>query len=584
MTSSKMHIERPAKTGDIAYQRRPDDTSIAAKAEQSITAATIDEAAKLHGVQYSASERELLLETISGQLAAVETVRSIARPIDLQPAIVFDPRLPGTEYRKQRNEVRLAAGDPGPLPSSDDDIAFASVTALSWWIRVGALSSARLTEIYLARIARLAPALKCFVTVTGDIARAQARLMDEELRMGRYRGRLHGIPYGLKDVFDTAGIPTTWGSSLYANRIPPADATIVTQLREAGAVLLGKLATAELANGYEWFGGACMSPWNLEEPAGGSSSGSGSATAAGLCAFSIGTDSLGSIINPADRCGVVGLRATFGRVPVKGSMPLTPSLERIGPLCRTVEDAAVVLAVLNGPDPSSASSVDVGFEYDAHCDLRLKVGYSPAWFKEIGYAPGTGVPASKAHLDVLPALEKLGAQLVEIQLPPLPYDSLFTLLEVETAAIFEHLTLTDVDDRLVKQGPFAWPNIWRKARLLSAVDYLQLERFRRQVMWVMGDVFSEVDMLVAPTYGSYQLLWITNFTGHPGVTVRVGFQNSPTRAMNFVVDDPAGPTFRIPQNITLHGRLYEEGTILAVARALEREFDVWQERPPVTAG
>jgi Asp-tRNA(Asn)/Glu-tRNA(Gln) amidotransferase A subunit family amidase len=419
------------------------------------------------------------------------------------------------------------------------------------------------------------------VTVTDETAISQARQRDRELAEGRCRGPLHGVPYGLKDVFDTAGIRTTWGSSLYADRVPDSDAAIVTMLRDAGAVLLGKLATAELANGYEWFEGACTNPWNTEEPAGGSSSGSGSATAMALCAFSIGTDSLGSILNPADRCGVVGLRPTFGRVPVKGGMPLTPSLERIGPLCRSVEDAALVLAAINGPDPTSATSIDMGFEYRARGDLRgLKIGYSPGWFERIGYGDGGGVSVSAAHRTALTSLRSLGAEVIEVTWPRLPYESLFALLEVESAAVFEELTLDGSDDRLVKQGPFAWPNIWRKARMMSAVDYLQIERFRRQLMYAMDALYEQVDALVAPTYGSYQLLWAMNFTGHPGLTLRVGFDESPTRAMNFTVENPAGPKRKVPQNVTLHGRLFEEGKLLAIGRLLEKASSAWRDRPP----
>ena len=256
----------------------------------------------------------------------------------------FDPRLPGERYLQQTNGLRLGSTHEVPLPRDDTAVAYAPVTQLSNWIRTGQLTSLRLTEIYLERITNIAPRLYCYITVSADVARAQAKAMDAELKAGKYRGPLHGVPYSLKDVFDTAGIRTTWGCALYRDRIPAEDATIVRMLREAGAVLLGKAAMGELADGWEWFGGTCRNPWNLEEPSGGSSAGSASATAAALCAFSIGTDSLGSILEPADRCGIVGLRPTYGRVPVHGGMPLTPSLERIGPLCRTVEDAALVLA------------------------------------------------------------------------------------------------------------------------------------------------------------------------------------------------------------------------------------------------
>ena len=546
-----------------------------------ITEQTLAEAEKLHGLDYAQKERAQLLRTIRSQIAAVKALRQIPRGLDLQPALIFDPRLPGVEYPAQKNKIVLAAGDPGPLPGKEIDIAFAPVTALARWIKTGELTSRRLTQIYLDRIERIAPKLFCFITVTRELALRQAEAMDEELAQGKHRGPLHGIPYGLKDVFDTAGIRTTWGSLIYQDRIPEKDAAVVVMLREAGAVLLGKLATGELANGTEWFGGNCRNPWNPEEPAGGSSTGAGSATAAGLCAFSIGTDSLGSILNPADRCGVVGLRATFGRVPVRGGMPLTPSLERIGPLCRAVEDAALVLAAINGFDPSSAASIDLGFEYDGGLDIRrLKVGYSPKWFEQVGFGPGASMPAGKAHLNALEVLKGLGVGLVEVELPPFPYGILLQNLYVESAAVFEELTLSGQDDRIKAQLDYSWPNHWREARLMSAVDYLQMERFRRRVMEAMDDLFNKVDALFLPTYGSFDLFLVTNFTGHPGLTLRAGLDQSPTRAISPVPIDLNGPKKTITQNVAFHGRLFEEGKILALGRALEAKLNVWHHRPP----
>jgi Asp-tRNA(Asn)/Glu-tRNA(Gln) amidotransferase A subunit family amidase len=395
---------------------------------------------------------------------------------------------------------------------------------------------------------------------------------------------LHGIPYSLKDVFDTAGIPTTWGSALYRDRIPEEDAAIVRMLAVAGAVLLGKAAMGELAYGFEWFGGSCRNPWNTDEPAGGSSAGSAAATAAGLCAFSIGTDSLGSILNPADRCGIVGLRPTFGRVPIKGSMPLTPTLERIGPLCRGVEDAALVLAAINGFDPDSANSLDYGFAYDAALDVRkLRVGYSPKWFEQIGFNPDHTVTVSSAEHTALTALSDLGVTLVEVELPNQPYGCLLEHINVESAAIHEELTLTGGDVELIDQA--AWPLGWRKARMLSAVDYLQIERFRRQIMQQMHEMFRTVDVLFGPTYGSFDLLMVANYTGQPGLTLRAGFAESPTRSMIvekfFSPADPQGPNQVITRNVTFHGRLFEEGPMLALARALESRLAVWSRTPPV---
>lgn len=553
-----------------------------------ITPATIEEAEKLHAVRFTAAQREELVAAVPAQVDAITGLRRIHRPLTLQPALHFDPRLPGVRYLQQRDFVRLANANEAPLPRNDAAVAHAPVTHLSGWIRTGQLTSVRLTEIYLDRIANIAPRLYCYVTVCADLARAQAKAMDAELKAGKYRGPLHGVPYSLKDVFDTAGIPTTWGCALYRDRLPAQDATVVRMLRDAGAVLLGKAATGELANGWDWFGGKCRNPWNTEEPSGGSSAGSAAATAAGLCAFSIGTDSLGSILEPADRCGIVGLRPTFGRVPVKGGMPLTPSLERIGPLCRTVEDAVLVLAAINGYDPSSASSIDTGFAYDASLDLStLRVGYSPDWFKRISFetghsvsSEGDSIPVTSVEHTALQVLGELGVKLVPVQLPDLPYPALLELLSVEAATVFEELTLSGRDAELVV--PYGAQS-WRKARLLSAVDYLQIERFRRQVMQMMQELFSTVDVVFGPTYGSFDLLMIANFTGHPGVTLRAGFVESPARSGDsfFGPADPRGLAHTVTRNMAFHGRLFEEGTMLAIARALESKLGVWQRHPAI---
>ena len=544
-----------------------------------ITAATIAEAEKLHGVTYTANERAALVQSIGDQVAGILQLRDVPRELSLQPAITFDPRLPGVSYPAQEDRIEMSASEPASLPDDEADIAYTSVRSQAHWIRTGQITSRRLTEIYLSRIEQLAPQLYCYITVTADHALTQADESDRELAAGRYRGELHGIPYGIKDCFDTAGIPTTWGAIPFQDRVPDQDARIVTMLREAGAVLLGKLATASLANGYRWYGGKVRNPWNTEEHAGGSSAGPGSATAAALCSFSIGTDSLGSILNPADQCGVVGLRATFGRVPTAGAMPLTPSLDRIGPLTRRVEDAVPVLAAINGPDPASASSIDMGFDYDADLDPgAIRVGYSEDWFREVGFGPGASTPVGNAHRDALDALRDLAVELVEVELPPFPYAVLIPNLYVEAATIYEALTLDGRDDLLPPEG---WPDAWRRVRLLSAVDYLQAERLRRHLMHEFHRIYEDVDILFAPTYGSFELLMAMNYTGHPGITLRAGLDQSPTRSAGPVPDDPDGEMHTITRNVAFHGRLFEEGKILALARALEERLGVYHHRPPI---
>jgi Asp-tRNA(Asn)/Glu-tRNA(Gln) amidotransferase A subunit family amidase len=546
-----------------------------------ITAHTIVEAEKLIAVRNDDTQREVLARTLPAQVSGVEALHTLPLPLELQPACMFNPRLPGVAYRTQANRLELVDSPIKELPARDVDIAFAPVTSLAHWIRGRKLTSRRLTEIYLERIARIDRQLYSFITVTPALALAQADQADREVAAGRYRGPLHGIPYGVKDVFDTAGIATTWGAALYRDRVPANDAAVVTKLRDNGAVLLGKLATGELANGVSWFGGMCRNPWNPEEPAGGSSCGPAAATAAGLCAFAIGTDSLGSILNPADRCGITGLRPTYGRVPVAGGMPLTPSLERIGPLTRCVEDAAVVLAAIHGPDAGSAGSFDPGFEYQGSRDLaELKVGYSPAWFKRIGFGGPDDTDVRPPHLHALEQMRTLGVRLVEVELPDLPYALLLNLLYVESASIFANLTLSGADSKLLNREDYSWPFGWRRARLLSAVDYYTLDRFRTLVMHEMHKLFERVDMLFAPTYGSFAMFMVMNFTGHPGVSFLAGRDQLPTRAVGPRPLDLAGPLHEVTQNVSLHGRLYEEGAILRVAHALERRLAVAPVRPP----
>jgi Asp-tRNA(Asn)/Glu-tRNA(Gln) amidotransferase A subunit family amidase len=549
-----------------------------------ITARTIAEAEKLHDLSFTPAQRQQLVTTIPNDLAGIRAIRQVSKERSLMPALHFDPRLPGKSYGPQADRLRLVGKVHEKMPTDPVAIAYASVRDQGHWLRTRQISSRRLTDIYLERIERIAPTLQCFITVTAELARSQADEADRELAAGRDRGALHGIPYGIKDVFDTAGVRSTWGAAAFKDRIAREDAAVVSRLRGAGSVLLGKLATGNLAFGSAWFGGDTRNPWNLAESAGGSSTGSGSATAAGLVAYSLGTDSLGSILNPADRCGVTGLRPTFGRVSTRNSMPLTPSLTRIGPITRSVEDAALVLAALNGHDPELVDSLPMGFAYDGSIDLsRLKVGYSPRWFESIGLDASAPSSTSPAQRSVPDALRELGVQLTEIELPHLPVTALIPLLFVEAAAVFEDFTLEQRDDQLVAgEAGLGWPHVWRQARLYSAVDYVQADRVRRLVMIEYDRLFERIDVLCGPLYGeSIELVAATNFTGHPGLTFRVGFSETPTRTILGAIADPAAARVRVTQNIAMHGRLFEEGAILGLARALEEKLGVWQERPPV---
>jgi Asp-tRNA(Asn)/Glu-tRNA(Gln) amidotransferase A subunit family amidase len=546
-----------------------------------VSGATFAEAERLAQVSTSAAEREMAAATWRRSMAPLLErrvgPRKVALAPDVAPATRWNPVLADVTSGPTRDAFVRSAGELVPLPATDADIAFAPVTQLSRWIERKALTAERLTTIYLNRIDQYDPKLRCVITLTRDVALAQARQADAEIRAGRYRGPLHGIPFGVKDLLDTAGIPTTYGAEPFRNRVPSADAVVVQRLHAAGAVLLAKLSLGALALNDIWFGGQTMNPWLLEEGASGSSAGPGAATAAGLVGFSIGSETGGSIVAPAMRCGVTGLRPTFGRVARTGAMTLCWSLDKLGPMTRTVEDAMLVLQAIHGPDRDDVSSVPSHLEFDATASAKgLRVGYFPAWMTE---SPATDV--DRAALD---AVRTLGMVPVEVTMPDWPYTSLQHILFAEAAAAFEELTLSGGLRTLKVQVPDAWPNLFREARFLSAVDFVQADRFRRRVATEMARVFSAVDLLLVPSLRD-EMLTLSNFTGHPSLTFRAGFVEV-SEARSDWAPDPKNPlpTFspprRVPHGVTLLGRLFEEGTVARGGLALERAFGVAGARPP----
>lgn len=541
-----------------------------------ITEADIEVAERLLAVAYTAQERAQMVGNLEGQIESAVARRKVELPNTVPMSLRFDPRLPGFEMPTA--EGVTGSRPDTQLPDSEDDIAFATLPQLGEWITSGTLTSRRLTEIYLDRIKRHNPHLWCFATVTPELALAEADAMDALTAKGQSRGPLHGIPYGVKDLFDTEGITTGWGAEPYQNRVPEGDARIVTLLREAGAVLLGKTTVGALAYNDIWYGGVTRNPFNIEEGSSGSSAGSASATAAGLCAFAIGTETLGSITSPSQRCGTTGLRPTFGRVSRAGGMALCWSLDKVGPICRGVEDTALVLAAINGGDPAELCSIHAPFAFDAGKGIDgLKLGYLPEAF---------GEGATEVDQAALEAAKALGIEVVEVSLPDLPYGALMNVVYAEAAAAFEHLTLTDADDTLTWQDDGAWPNTFRKARFLSAVDHVQLDRLRYLVMQALDQLFNEVDVLIGP-FMTGPMLVASNFTGHPCLHLRAGFENLGTRSPASLGEgklttgeaDESGETHRVPQGISLWGRLFDEGTILNLGQALEASLGVADERP-----
>lgn len=536
-------------------------------------------AERVAGVRHTAEERAQLLATLDEQLALVQQRRRFMPDNALAPACTFDPRLPGVRYDLEAAPLRLTARDSLPLPRDDEAIAFAPVTTLSGWLRDGQLTSERLTQLYLDRLRRHGPRLECVVTLLEERALEKAREADVELSQGKVRGPLHGVPWGAKDLFDVAGARTTWGAAPYRDRVSTEDATVVERLDEAGAVLVAKLSMGALAYGDRWFDGRTRNPWNLQEGSIGSSAGPAAATAAGLVGFALGTETLGSILSPSMRCGTVGLRPTFGRVSRAGAMALCWSLDKVGPLTRTIEDAALVLDAIRGQDARDPGSLeDVALPFDGERTVEgLKVGYDPRWFED----------AQAFDLDrrALGALRDAGVDLVELKLEAIPYDALLLILFAESAAAFEELTLTNDDDLLVWQEPEAWPNTFRRARFLSAVDVIQADRLRRRAMQELTATFQRVDALVSPTYAG-PLLVATNFTGHPALTVPVGLHRMPTRAGLLLSNDERagadarqGELHEVPHGLTLHGPLFREDTLLTLGLALERAVGILGLRP-----
>ena len=559
------------------------DDPIWAGFDDRITERTLAEAEKLFGLSFSEEERRLMLGggqveaedgKFASQLKSINSWRRFDKPNSLSPATVFDPRLPDVAYDEQDDGITLYHETLPDRPGDAESIAFASVKQQSYWLTSGQITSRELTDIYLDRIERHNTTLESFVTVTPDLARQQAEQADRERSSGNIRGPLHGIPYGMKDLADTAGIRTTWGANPYKDRVPETDAKIVGLLKATGAVMLGKTAMGALAWGDVWFGGITRNPWNTDEGSSGSSAGSASATAAGLCSFSIGTETWGSIVSPSERCGAIGLRPTHGRVSRDGCMALSWSLDKIGPICRYAEDTATILSAINGFDAADTGSLRHGFSYDGNVRLEnLTVGFDPRWFDN--------EKVRQPDIDALRALRESGVSMIELEMPDLPWDIMNPLGDVESAAAFEELTLSGRDDELRRQIEFSWPNSFRNSRFFSAVDYVQCDRLRRFVMQELHAFFGQVDAFFGPTHG-HHLTALTNLTGHPVISLRAGFEKIRTRPRYELPKESIGTDLhRIPRSVRLWGSLFEEGKLITIARALEARLGVAEERPPL---
>ena len=514
---------------------------------QRVSKEMLHQALELIGLQFTPEQETVMLPAVNRNLASYEGLRKIAAPLDTDPAFRFDPRLAGVRYPSGPSRFRLSRQARAPQKrswKSLEELAFLPVTELAPLVRSRQVSPVDLAKMYLARLKRYAPKLNCVITLTEELALGQAERAEREIRAGRYRGPLHGIPWGAKDLFATKGIPTTWGAEPYRQQIFQYDAAVVERLEQAGAVLVAKLSMGALAQGGLWFGGMTKTPWNTERTSSGSSAGSASATSAGLVGFGMGTETLGSIISPSIACGVTGLRPTFGRVSRYGAMALSWTMDKIGPLCRSVEDCAIVLRAVLGPDSRDQAVIDAPFDWTPDAPLGgLRVGYLKTEFDK---AQSESKPVYEQALETL---RKIGVRLEPVSLPELPAGPLRTILVAEAAAAFDDLTRDGGVNQLRGQAPGDWPNVFRTSRLIPAVEYLRAQRARTLLMRQMHELMSSWDVIVCLSGAS---LSVTNLTGHPQVVVPCGF----------IKDRPLGLLFT--------GRLYEEGTPLRLALAFER--------------
>ncbi len=521
-----------------------------------ITMQDIASAEKIVALHFTAKERKLMRENLEGNAAAFKKLHRVPLPNDVPPAVQFSPILPGMRFEKERKPFPPLNNTAIERPANLDDLAFYPVTALSELVRARKVTSMELTRMYLGRLKKYGPRLECVITLTEELALGQAKTADEEISAGRYRGPLHGIPWGAKDLLATKGIRTTWGAMPYKDQMIDMNATVVERLEQAGAVLVAKLTMGALAWGDVWYGGKTRNPWNYDEGSSGSSAGSASATAAGLVGFAIGTETWGSIVSPSTECGVTGLRPTYGRVPRSGAMALSWSMDKIGAICRSVEDCALVFEATYGPDGKDLTIVDLPFNWDPVLDLKsLRIGYLKKAFDEDS-------PTKKNDEASLGVLRSLGVELIPFDIPEdLPVEDISFILDAEAAAAFSELTLSNRDDLMVRQGKDAWPNVFRQARFIPAVEYIQANRVRTRLMEEMAAKMKSIDVYVAPSFGDNNLL-LTNLTGHPAVVVPNGFNE---KAM--------------PTSISFIGNLFEEAKTLRVAQAFQTATSFHQKHP-----
>lgn len=523
-----------------------------------ITRAEVRDAEKLIGLDFSDAKIDMMLPGLKDQLDNYEVMRRFPLSNGVPPAIQFNPLPVGFKFATERRKFKASSAGKVKLPANPDDLAFYSVGELAALIKSRQLTSEKLTRLYLERLKTIGPKLECVITLTEDLALEQARRADKEIAAGKYRGPLHGIPYGAKDLLAVKGIPTTWGAAPYTNQIFDFDATVIKRLEDAGAVLVAKTSLGELAMDNTWFGGVTRNPWNLKQGSSGSSAGSAAGVAAGLFAFALGSETYGSIISPCDRCGATGLRPTYGRVSRVGAMALSWSMDKIGPIGRTVEDCALVFNAIQGPDGLDQTLYDAPFNYSPTVNLKkLRIGYLKNDFDS--------EQGERKEMDeaTLAKLQALGVELIPVELPKYPLGNISFLLSTEGATAFDELTRSGEEDWLRQQSSGSWPNSFRKKRFVPAVEYLRAQRIRYLLIQDTAKVFAAVDVIVAPSQAGSSVLH-GNLTGHPSVVVPNGFSQAGT-----------------PTSICFIGKLFGEAEMLAVAKKYQDATDFHRRHPPL---
>ncbi len=534
--------------------------SLQTMAQDTISKSDIPAAARLLDLTFTQKEIDTMYDGVKENLGVYRLMHKQPLNNNVPLTMWQSPVLPGMKFNEKQEAINWNIPSNVSMPLNKNDLSFYSILQLASLIKNKKISSAALTQFFIERIKKFGDTLQCVISVTEDIAMQQARQADAEIAKGKYRGPLHGIPYGLKDLFAVKGTKTTWGAAPYKNQTIEEDAFVYSQLQAAGAVLVAKFTLGALAMGDYWYGGRTKNPWNLRSGSSGSSAGSSSATVAGLVPFAIGTETWGSIVSPSSTCGATGLRPTFGSISRSGAMTLSWSLDKVGPICRSAEDAAIVFNYIHGTDGYDMSAVNKPFNYKPNADIKkMKVAYAKNYFDRI-------TDTSRNEWKVLETYKQLGAQLIPVNFPDsgvYNFNIMDIVISAECAAAFDDFTRKNIDDEMTQQGKFDWPNSFRVSRLMSAVEYINANRHRYVLMQKVNEVMKDIDVMICPTRGSGNQGAITNLTGHPVVCMPTGFDKRSN----------------LPTSITLIGKLYDEATILAAAKAYQKATE-WDEAHP----